>query len=100
MKLIKELNDALKPVDPVEAAIKSLGESDDWTEQLDDDQVEMLAEYMKEMIVSSTKRGAQMSPEEAARMALEDVAGFETASARVLNQTVQRLVQAYLKKNT
>jgi hypothetical protein len=99
MKLIKELNDSLKPVDPLEQAIKSLEENEDWTTQLDDEQVDMLADYMKEMIDSAKKRGQQMSPEQAAGMALEDVAGFETAAPKVMKETIARLAQAYMKKN-
>lgn len=99
MKLIKELNNSLKPVDPLEEAIKSLQENDDWTTQLDDEQIDMLADYMKEMLDSGKKRGQQMSAEEAAGMALEDVAGFEAAAPKVLKATVARLVQAYMKKN-
>lgn len=98
MKLIKELNDSLKPVDPLAEAIKSLDEGD-WSTEIDDEQVEMLADYMKEMLDSATKRGQQMPPEEAAGMALEDVAGFEGASPRVMKATINRLVQAYNKKN-
>src|ERR1700722_8004285 len=98
MKLIKQLNDTLKAPDPVTEAIKSLQEGEDWATQLDDQQVDMLVDYMKEMIDFAQKRGQQMPPEEAASMALEDVAGFETASQRVIKTTVARLVQAYLKK--
>lgn len=98
MNLIKELNDTLKQPDPVEQAIKSLGENEDWTTQIDDDQADMLADYMKEMMDSAMKRGQQMAPEDAAGMALEDVAGFEGASPRVLSATRNKLVQAYNKK--
>lgn len=98
MKLIKEMNDSLKPVDPVAEAIKSLKEGADWMTQIDDEQVDGLADYMKEMIDFAKQRGQQMPPEEAAGMALEDVAGFEGASPKVMKATIARLVQAYTKK--
>ncbi|MDE1830205.1 MAG: hypothetical protein KGI25_07765 [Thaumarchaeota archaeon] len=99
MKLIKELNNSLKPLDPIEEAIKSLKENDDWATQLDDEQVEMLADYMKEMVDFAKKRGQNMPAEEAAGMALEDVAGFEGVSQRVMKATINRLVQAFNNKN-
>ena len=99
MKLIKELNDKLKPIDPVTEAINSLDHPEEIDNTLDDEQIEMLADYMKEMIDFATKRGQQMAPQEAAGMALEDVAGFEAASPAVMKETVGRLVQAYTKKN-
>lgn len=99
VKLIKELNDSLKPKDPVAEALKSLGEMGmPMPTELEDDQVEMLADYMKEMIEAARKRGTDMSVEDAAGMALEDVAGFETAPKRVLSATIQRLAQAYTQK--
>lgn len=96
MKLIKELNDSLNPIDPVLEAIKSL--DSDWATQLDDDQVEMLADYMHEMIRDRQKRGNEMAAGDAAFMALEDVAGFETASQKVIQKTVERLIASYSKK--
>lgn len=98
MKLIKELNNSLKPKDPVTEAINSLDQPEELNNQLDDDQIDMLVDYMKEMIDFSKKRGQQMVPQEAAGMALEDVAGFEDAEPRVVKETVARLVQAYQKK--
>lgn len=112
MKLIKEINDSLKPPDLVQDAIdsvnrvykavdqsiKEIREMDDWQAQLEDDQVDMLVDYMKEMIDFAKKRGQEMAPEEAAHMALEDVAGFEGASPTVMKETIARLVRTHLKK--
>ncbi len=98
MSLIKELNDKLKPADPVEEAIKSLSEATDEMHQLHDDQIETLADYMKEMMDDAKVRGTLMDIKDAAGMALEDVAGFETAPQRVIKAIVARLMRAYIKK--
>lgn len=95
MKLIKELNDATKPTDPVMEAIKNV---DHWATQVDDQQMEMLVDYMHEMIRDRQLRGNEMAVGDAASMALEDVAGFETAPQRVVQQTVERLIAMYNKK--
>lgn len=94
VNLIKELNDSLKPKDPIETAIAEAME----TTQLHDDQIEMLADYMREMIDGAKKRGVEQNVQDAAGMALEDVAGFETASRKVLQSTIARLVRAYEQK--
>ncbi len=95
IKLIKELNDSLNPVDPVVEAMNSLDFS---PTELDDDQLAMLADYMKEIIDDRRKKGSELSADEAAYMALDDVAGFETANPRVVQKTVGRLVAAYNHK--
>lgn len=95
--LIKQMNDSLKPKDPVQEAIKQVSEGMDTT-SLDDEQIEMLADYMKEMIDDAQIRGGLIDVQHAAYMALEDVAGFETASKKILQTTVARLMRAYVKK--
>lgn len=65
---------------------------------LDSQQVDTLVDYMKEIVDGATKRGKQIPAQQAAGMALEDIAGFETASRRVLHTTIARLVQAYTEK--
>lgn len=95
IKLIKELNDSLQPLDPVVEAVNSL---DFDPTGLDEDQVVMLADYMKEIIDSRHKKGSELAAEEAAYMALDDVSGFETANPRKVKQAVERLVAAYNQK--
>ncbi len=90
MSIIMEIVNSLKPKDPVVEAIAEVEAT-----HLDDDQVEMLASYMKEMIDDAEKHGRTLASQEAALMALEDVAGFETASKKILNATAARLVRAY-----
>lgn len=97
MKLIQELQDSLKPADPVTEAIKSIAENTDPT-HLEDEQVDSLADYMKEMIDDAQVRGSLLDIKDAAGMALEDVAGFEGVSNKVLQAMIARLMRAYVKK--
>ena len=94
MKLIKNINDSLKPKDPVVEAMKSL--VNDTT--LDDEQIESLADYMHEMIRDREQRGGTMQVADAAFMALEDVAGFEVAPKKEVQKTVERMITAYKMK--
>jgi len=93
MKLIQDLQNSLKPKDPVVEAMAAVDAT-----HLEDEQVEMLADYMKEMIDDAKVRGNLLDVQQAAHMALEDVAGFETASQRVMKETVARLMRVYIKK--
>lgn len=93
MSLIKDINDSLKPKDPVLEAMQQVDAT-----HLEDEQIDSLADYMKEMIDDAKVRGGLMDVQDAASMALEDVAGFETASNRVMQATVARLMKAYIKK--
>jgi hypothetical protein len=98
--LIKELNNMLKPKDPVQQVIENM--NNEFIERsqhyLDDEQVEVLADYMHEMIKDAGVRDHLINNKEAALMALDDVAGFETAPKRVIDATVARLMQAYIAK--
>lgn len=102
MNLIKDINNSLKPKDPVKEALNQVNEmqlGDEEMTRLDDDQVNSIAEYMKEMLDASAKRGGSgLDVQEAAYLALEDIAGFETCPKKILHATAARLMRAYKEK--